>query len=329
MAEKIKERCIFCGGDVYYRSGEQLVKCSLCGHTLKTAKFENELARIRKTEEENALVKEKLAEAEKEKQAADDRLFAALSNLDSMGNAQGEVLNLLQALKSESAQSSSVLADTLRILMSGQKDASHQLQFLKDLSERLLRSQDDLLIRAQTQNDIIMQLYSIEMDAQKRQELAGRFMLWMQNVRKEDAEKLQQIGEASGRLLAGQKRIEDSIEKLRKEASDIHKSLKSFEGKWESANLQELQKLYHQAADFQHDRIFDKAAEYYHKVLTKGGEDAEVYWRLIMCHYCLTYQRDDKGRLIPIILNPDLTDPGEMSLRKNLQQLLTEQERPY
>ena len=77
MAEKMKQRCIYCGGDIYYRGSEQLVKCSLCGHTLIVAKFENEIARMKKTEEENAIVKEKLAEAEKEKQAAEGRLSAA------------------------------------------------------------------------------------------------------------------------------------------------------------------------------------------------------------------------------------------------------------
>ena len=69
MAEKMKQRCIYCGGDIYYRGSEQLVKCSLCGHTLIVAKFENEIARMKKTEEENAIVKEKLAEAEKGEKA--------------------------------------------------------------------------------------------------------------------------------------------------------------------------------------------------------------------------------------------------------------------
>ena len=64
MATKIKERCIYCGGDVYYHGGESLIKCEWCGQTLVVAKFENELIRMKEAEEEHALVKEKLAEAE-------------------------------------------------------------------------------------------------------------------------------------------------------------------------------------------------------------------------------------------------------------------------
>ena len=48
-----------------------------------------------------------------------------------------------------------------------------------------------------------------------------------------------------------------------------------------------------------------------------------------MCHYCLSYQKDDEGNMIPIILNPDLTDPAEMSLRRDLEQNLTEENRSH
>ena len=78
----------------------------------------------------------------------------------------------------------------------------------------------------------------------------------------------------------------------------MQQSLERFESKWELASLQELHQLYRQAENFQHDREFDKAEEYYHNVLTKGGQDAEVYWRLIMCHYCLSFQKDEEGRQI-------------------------------
>ena len=64
-------------------------------------------------------------------------------------------------------------------------------------------------------------------------------------------------------------------------------------------------------------------------MIKKGGKEAEVYWRLIMCHYCLFYEKDTYGRMIPIILNPDLTDPADMSLRRDLAAHMTEQERPH
>ena len=181
MSGEIKERCIYCGGDVYYQSGQSLIKCSFCGHTLVTAKFENELASRKKAEEEHLQVREKLKKAEKDKQAADNRLFAALSDLDSLENAQGEIRDLLEALQADTASSSHVLRDMLQALMSGQNDAEQKLQMLLYFSDRLLKSQDDVLMKVQTQSEMIGQLYSLEMDAQKRQNLANEFMLWMQS----------------------------------------------------------------------------------------------------------------------------------------------------
>lgn len=329
MEAKMKERCIYCGGDIYYQESMQLVKCDWCGQTMVVAKFENELARRKKTEEENAQIKEKLAQTEKEKQAANDRLFAALSNLDSIENAQGDTLDLLQALRSEATGDADVLSSMLCTLLSGQKDADSQLQLLQTVSDRILGSQNDALAKIQAQSEIISKLYAMEMDAGKRQQLANDFMIWMQNIQKEDTAKLQQIGKASGALLQEQRRIGDNVEKLRQEAADIQQSIRNFEGKWEDARLQEIQQLYHQAWSFQSDRRFDKADEYYRRVLVKGGEDPDVYWRLLMCHYCLTYQKDEEGKAIPIILNPDLTDPEEMSLRRDLLQHISGQEERY
>ena len=329
MPEMMKARCIYCGGDVYYQGGEQLIKCEWCGQTLVTAKFEHELARMKKTEEENAQIKEKLAQAEKEKQAADDRLFAALSNLDSLGEAQGELADLLSVMKVDAVEQTDVLTFLLKTLLSGQKDAASQLQLLRYVSDRLVQSQDDILTKVQTQSEIIGQLYQMEMDAGERQKLASDFMLWMQESHAEDAEKFRQIGEASAALLQEQIQIGENVDQLRMEASAISQSLKEFEDKWENAKLEELVQTYHQAENYQHDRAFDKAEKYYRQVLIKGGEDAEVYWRLLMCHYCLSYQKDDEGRQIPIILNPDLTDPAEMSIRSELTQHLTDQNRRH
>lgn len=329
MADQIKQRCIYCGGDIYYQGSEQLVKCELCGHTLIVAKFENEIARMKKIEEENALVSQQLEEAEKEKQAADNRLFAALSGMESLENTQDDILNLLKVMKGDSEEQTHVLGDVFHTLMSGQKDADRQLQLLQGLSDRILKSQDDMLMKVQTQSEVVGQLFAIEMDVQKRQKLANDFMLWMQNIQSEDTEKLQQIKSASGLLLEGQKKIGDKVDKLRHEAESIKQSIKGFEEKWQGVRLQEIQQLYHQAWSLQSDRIFDKAGDYYRQVQVKGGEDPDVYWRLIMCHYCLTYQRDDEGNLIPIILNPDLTDPAEMSIRRDLIQHTSGREEHY
>ena len=311
MLSKIKERCIYCGGDIYYHLGEKLIKCEWCGHSLVTSKFENELARIQEIEEENALIKDKLAQAEKEKQAANDRLFAALSSLGEIQNDQD------------------VLGKMLNTLTGGQQDALQSLQFLKGISERLVNSQNDIFARMGVMNDIAVQLQKIDIEEQERQSVMNEFMLWSQQSREEDLQRLQMIASSTDELLEGQKEISSKVDTLREKANELQKSIDAFHAEYTKDKLEELRQLYHQAANFQHDREFDKAEKYYHRVLTKGGDDAEVYWRLLMCHYCLFYQKDDEGHLIPIILNPDLTDPAEMSLRRELDRHMAEQERPY
>ena len=311
MIEKMKARCIYCGGDVYYHSGQQLIKCEWCGQTLMTAKFENELIRMKKTEEENALVKKQLARAEKEKQAADDRLFAALSSLGEIRDEQD------------------TLGKILHVLAADQGEELENLQFMKDIAAKLVSSQEDIFARMSTMQEIAAHLQQIDMDAQKRQSVMNDFVSWSQQIRKEDLQRLNEIEVSAGQLLEGQRETRQKVSQLQQAAGQHQQTLEAFRGQYTKDKLKEMQKLYRQAEGFQHDKAFDKAEKYYRKVLTRGNDDAEVYWRLVMCHYCLTYQKDDEGRMIPIILNPDLTDPAEMSIRRDMEQNLTAENRRY
>ncbi len=294
METRIKERCIYCGGDIYYNSGEQLVKCSWCGEALITAKFENEITRMKQTREENALVKEKLEKAEAEKVAADKRLFATLSSLKQIQSGQD------------------TLGKVLHLIAGKQGDAVQQLKLLHSISEQLVSSQNDSLAFVDVLQEIRKLLQNFEMDVNGQREFMNEFMIWSRQIREEDAKRLEQISQDTGVLLEEQKRI-----------------LGDFEEKWDSVRMRELDQLYRQATDYQCDQEYDKAEEYYRRVLAKGGETPEVYWRLLMCHYCLSYQLDDRGRQIPIIMNPDLSDPEDMSLRQRLEENLTEKDKDY
>ena len=91
-----------------------------------------------------------------------------------------------------------------------------------------------------------------------------------------------------------------------------------------------LAELYHQAENMQMDRCFDKAEQLYREVVINGGKDPEIYWRIILCHYCVVYQKDNEGNQILTILYPDLTDPAEMSIRKDLfDSIQNEEQRTY
>ncbi len=298
--DQIKERCIYCGSDVYYTGTEVLIKCGMCGHTLVVAKFENELFRLRETEAENKFIKEQLRKAEQEKQAADDRLFAALTDLTEIRDDQD------------------VLGRMICLLAGNQKEAFERLQFLKEISEKLVSSQDDIFARMSAMNEIAISLQKIDMAENERQSLMNDFVQWSQQIHDDDINRLQDISRKADDLYEGQKVIRDKMDDLVKAAHQHQKTLEAFQGQYTKDRLEELQQLYRQAESLQHDRMFDKAEQYYRQVLVKGGDDPEVYWRLLMCHYCLTYQTNDEGELIPIILNPDMTAPEEMSFRKDL-----------
>ena len=214
MDTRIKERCIYCGGDVYYHGSEQLVKCEWCGHTLVVAKFENELARMKKTEEENVLIRRKLAEAEKEKQAADDRLFAALTSLGEIQNEQD------------------VLGKILNALSGGQGEALDRLEFLQWVSSQLLNSQDDVFARVAVIPEMAAQLQKMDMDAQQSQSVMNDFMSWIQQIREEDFKRLQGIESTTGSLLAGQQEIYEKIDGLKQAADQHQQTLAAFQDQY-------------------------------------------------------------------------------------------------
>ena len=66
-------------------------------------------------------------------------------------------------------------------------------------------------------------------------------------------------------------------------------------------------------------------------MLIIGGDDPEVYWRMILCHYCVEYQKkDNEDKYIPTILYPELSDPRNRSEWANLQKNLhNDEQREY
>ena len=298
--DQIKERCIYCGSDVYYTGTEVLIKCGMCGHTLVVAKFENELARMNLAIEEGEQAKKDLAEAEKARQDAQVRLQEAMASLGGIKDGQ-DVLSIL-----------------MRSVMAGQDSSEDKLAKLQDISARILNSQGDLLEGMAVFGEIKDQLGKIGLDTQAQKDYARDFVNWFQNIHEDDLSRLEEVDSKSTELLAGQKEISDKLERLQSSAAQTQEKLDEFHSQWKESQLEELRHLYHQAENYQHDRIYDKAYEKYEQVVTKGGGDAEIMWRMLLCHYCVSYQRDDKGNLIPIILNPDLTSADEMSIRKDL-----------
>ncbi len=310
MDQQIKERCIYCGADVYYTGTESLIKCGMCGHTLVVAKFENELARMHSALEAGEQASRELEEVKKEKQTADNRLFAALSSLNDIRDDQDTIGKLLH------------------VILESQTEAGQQLTTLQETSQLLMKAQGDVFEKMNVMQSISEQLLKIDMDGQARQSLMNDFMAWTQNVHEEDIRRLQVISKESEELLEVEKEISGKLDSLQN-ASDRHqKTIDSFHKQYSEDKLLELRQIYRQAENDQFDWRFDKADEGYRQVIVKGAGDAEVLWRRLLCHYCIAYQQDEYDNLIPIILNPDLSDPDEMSVRLEFLAALENEQLP-
>jgi len=300
MEERIRERCIYCGGEIVYSALEKYVKCPFCGKTFSVLKFRSEQAKIKRALEEGEKAKAELAEAEARRQEAQDRLNKAVADLTGLRKGQDTLSRLMQALADTQAQSDEKLA------------------LLQSVAARLLETQDDLLAKLDVQKEIVSMLHGLELDAEERRRLESEFIVWSQSIHEEDRARLERIQGDAAKLLSGQDALNDRVDALRQTVDENGRMLSEFRGEYRSDKVKTLEHLYHQADGFQRERRFDQAAESYRQMLVKDGADAEILWRLVMCRYCLEYQRDENGRLIPIILNPDLSAPDEVLERREL-----------
>ena len=302
--DQIKERCIYCGSNVYYTGTDTLIKCSMCGHTLIVAKFENELAKMNAAIEEGEAAKKALVEAEKARQEAQAHLLETIDSLD------------------VTREDQDVLSQLMRSVMTGQETTEGKLIHVQNLSERILKNQGNLFEGMIILGEIKELLQGIGMDMKETQDFASRFVDWFREIHEEDINRLENLICQSSQLLAETRSINDKIDRLNQTTDETQKKLDEFHNQWKKSQLEELQKLFHQAENDQYDKAYDKAYEKYEHIVVKGGGDAEVAWRMLLCHYCVSYQPDDDGELIPIIMNPDLADPDEMSQRNEFNRML-------
>ena len=336
------ERCKFCKANVSYEESQRYIRCRSCGNTLVVAAFESQQAKYEQAVADSAQAKQDLAQAEQEKKEAQDRLNEALSSLDELagtgrGNTallnrlieQGDssrdaLTSLLTQIRGDQKSGQDAITSLLVAVAGSQKDDSAKITALEETARNILahHNNTDELIRSVSGQ--------LSMDAARTNTLLSELTQWSRENHSKDLERLRQIQASGSALLSGQQEIDRKIHDLAETAGKTAAAIRAFEGKWEQARLNELVELYHQAELFQQEREFDKAEHYYRQVLIHGGKDPEVYWQLLLCHYCVEYQTDDEGNRIPSILYPDLSDPSEVAVRKELfANLQTNEDRNY
>lgn len=73
-------------------------------------------------------------------------------------------------------------------------------------------------------------------------------------------------------------------------------------------NDDKVSRLFERANHFRRNNDFDKASAIYEEILNESGDDAEVYWSLILCKYGIEYVEDPQTkRRIPTVNRAQLT----------------------
>ena len=340
MNNKLYDRCIRCGSEQEFHIYEGLVKCRFCGHTFAVTKFQSEQARINKALEEGEAAQAALAQAEKERDEAQQRLNHVVAALDRIAESQVDedaqlkalfkevqadreteeaIRDLLHGMQADQKAGVDELTRLMLIMSESQSDAGDKLKLIGEIAGKILKGQDSILSRMSMQAEIAKILQDMRLENAERDRVAEDFLAWSQSVHAEDITRLEAIQRGSNYLVESQRTIDNKLEGLRDAAQQTQKAIETFQKEYQADKIKELNNLYRQAEDYQYDRRFDKAEEKYYEVIQKGGADAAVYWRILLCHYCVEYQEDENGNRIPTILNPDLSEPEEMSIRKKLK----------
>ena len=338
-------KCRYCSNQIFYSGGKTLVTCPKCGETLVVAEFINEKKKLDDALAEGKKAREALQEAERERDEAQQKLLKTLTVIEQLSdgqadsqrkltqilenqgvNAEGQeaAISLLCNIYKGQAQDRDVLTSLFREAMRNQKTAEEKLYSLQAVAEAISKSQNNI-------SDLLQAVSNyLDTDVINRNRQIGELVSWTQSAHKEDVVRLEAISRTTSELASGQEKIGSRISELREAVAKTELAVRDFEKDWQQSELRKLMDLYQQAENCQMDREFERAEELYQQVLAFGGRDPEVYWRLILCHYCVVYQQDEEGKQVLTILYPDLTDPKEMSARKELKNCeQSEEQRAY
>lgn len=345
MNSMLVGKCLTCGADIAYQDGQEWVKCTSCGKTHAVASFLNEQIRINKIREEKRETEEKLKKAEEEKSEAERRLYQTITSLANIETAQIEHDTLLRQLHEGQDQNRINLKSLVQLAEELQNTQDESNDFINTIYRCVIDGQDTVEDALQALNNVVTQLLSSHTDFENRSnEIVEYFKTdlkdkdkrleelknWMQGAHREDDQRLIRIQFVCEELIKDDKQREQQIEQLRADSKDIQEAVKEFEKHWEESELNKRVQYFRQAESYQFERKFDKAEDMYHQVVITGGKDPEVYWRIVLCHYCIEYQVDNEGNRIPSILYPDLREPSEIPARWELQNSYqTEEQRKY
>ncbi len=352
MSTMLSDRCPKCGRTITYTPEATALLCP-CGHSFLVVEFVSERQKMEQAQADRIKAREALSVAEAEKEALQTRLNGTFNALQAIEGSQlaedaklGEILDtlktdhevheamtvLLRSIQQEQQSGKDVLSKLVCAVMKEQTRAADKLSAVETLSSRILNAQKSGAdAQERMQDEILERIEKLDLNAREKLRLSNEFYAWSRSIHEEDVRRLQNLQASSDTLLQGQKKMTAQLDVLSNTIVHTKAAVDKGFDELRKQRLDTLIELYHQATGLQIQRDFDKAEEKYRELLAKGGkdaQDAEIYWRTLLCHYGVEYQ-EDNGKTIPIILRPDLTDPSTMQVRKDLFAHIKEEQRAH
>ena len=342
MMKIFADHCPQCNEIVEYTEEATRLQC-ICGHQFCVADFVSERQKMQQIIEGKDAAEKKLEETRAKRDALQAQLNNTLAALEQIEDTQtasdgkleqlldgmnadrqmhDAMAELLRTIQAEQTEGQDGLSKLLRVVMKEQKTADAKLDTVKALADQILAAQKGgTAARERMEDEILERIDQLDLRARERNKLGNDFCEWSQSVRKEDVERLRKLQSSSDALLQGQQKISEAIGKIDRGIQDTKEAVEKGFDEQRKWRLDEMIGRYHQATRYQARREFEKAADTYETLLSAYPEAAcaEVYWRLLMCHYGVDYQKDEE-KLIPIILRPDLTPMDKLDLYQDLRQ---------
>lgn len=324
------DRCPYCHSQVQYTGQEEALKCVACGNTLFLTDFESHQKKINAEIEKGREAEKALAQAEAEKKEWQEQLLYALSSFDALKNAHksesAQLDALFTALKDGQAEGSAALSQVLKVVLNTSGTTHDKLHALQNMAESILSSQQDT---NDLQRKLTGVLDSLCVSAQDQYSVLQNFTNWFSAAHHQDQALLENISATASQTLSRQSQLDHKVSSLQSTADKTLASVRNFQGKYEQDKIDRLHNLYKQADQLYADRKFDQADEYYRKILVSGEESAEVYWRLIMCHYGGVYEKAPRSNRYELTLKkPNLNPCGDIA-RLRACNLSAEQKKEY
>ena len=101
---------------------------------------------------------------------------------------------------------------------------------------------------------------------------------------------------------AHSRETENAVNIARGALETCQSALESLSSQLDRSEARKLRNLYAQAEEAQRAGRFEEAERWYRQVLITAGDEAEIYWRLVMCSYGIEYVREQAtGKHLPTI----------------------------